>query len=127
MDEAGIYRFMIIAEQPYAGRMARQVQRAFNAEIHAQDLGKVIKSFVVEGVGSGIPREDLSNIEVLKRVNSELGSLMAERFYDARLRLSQGDLKVPLRDPKILMFMDRDAKLRTRQEMNAASAASPGP
>ncbi len=99
-------RFMIIAEQPYAGRMARQVQRAFNAEFAKKNLKT---SFCVEGVGPGLSDSDFSNLAVLTRLNSELGSIMAERFYDARLKLQQ-NLDLHLRDPKIILFSTRKKK-----------------
>lgn len=42
-------------------------------------------------------------------MNSELGSLMTEHYNDARLRL-QRNSNAALRDPKILMFAERDIK-----------------
>lgn len=124
-DKEGTYHFMVIAEQPYAGRMAKQVQRAFNAEIIRKNLVSSIK-VIIEGAGSGIPEAELNNIGILTRMNSELGSLMAERFNDARLRLQQSS-SVTLRDPKILMFMDRDTKyreLKLQNEQNSSSTIS---
>lgn len=124
----GTYHFMIIAEQPYAGRMAKQVQRAFNTELVSKNLASSIK-VIVEGAGAGISEAELNNIGVLTRMNSELGSLMAERFNDARLRLQQSpNSSVLLRDPKILMFMDRDAKyreLKLQQEQSVSIDAAP--
>ena len=40
---------------------------------------------IVEGVGEGVSEQDLGHLGVLTRMNSELGSLMGERFNDARL------------------------------------------
>ena len=119
LEKDGNYRFMIIAEQPYAGRMARQVQRAFNAEIQSKGLSLRVS---VEGVGPGIPQKELDDIGVLNRVNSELGSLMAERFNDARLQLQQ-DKSLALRDPKILLFSERDATYKKMQETSASMEA----
>lgn len=105
--EDGRYSFSIIAEQPYPGRMAKQVQRAINKKI--KELGLEEKFFIeVEGCGPGIPKQDLSNNQVLTRVNSELGALMAERFNDARHILQQQP-GLDLRDPSILLFSKRDA------------------
>lgn len=116
-EKDGTYHFMIIAEQPYAGRMARQVQRAFNAEIKRKNLDAF--KVIVEGVGAGIQEAELATSGVLTRMNSELGSLMAERFYDARLQL-QGNINLKFRDPKIIMFMDRDAKYLELKSQNEA-------
>ena len=113
------YHFMIIAEQPYAGRMARQVQRAFNAEIQKKKIESSIK-IVIEGVGPGITEKELADVGVLTRMNSELGSLMAERFNDARLQM-QKDVNKILRDPKLLLFMDRDATYNKLKEQNSQS------
>lgn len=52
-DQNGSYNVMIIAEQPYAGRRARQVQRAFNAELKEQGLSSSTQ-IVIEGVSPGL-------------------------------------------------------------------------
>lgn len=103
--EDGRYHFLIIAEQPYAGRMARQVQREFNKEIKKSGLKIVIE---VEGCGPGISEKELSDQSVLTRINSELGALMAERFNDARLLLQQSKPGLSLRDPNFILFSKRD-------------------
>ncbi len=117
-DKDGIYRYMIIADQPYPGRMTRQVQRAFDAELKSQGLGSV--KLIVEGVGPCIQASELTDIGVLTRMNSELGSLMAERYYDARLRLMENTqthtLRPNLRDPGILMYQTRDKAYIALQE-----------
>ncbi len=117
-SEDGIYRFMIIAEQPYAGRMAKQVQRAFSIQIASEGLSELI-TIKVEGVGPGIKEEDLSKIEVLTRINSDLGALMAERYTDARSNLLQEDPNLTLRDSKILMFSTRDEHYRELTQAKA--------
>ena len=44
---------------------------------------------------------------------------MAERFNDARLQLQQ-DKSLTLRDPKILLFSERDATYKKMQETSAS-------
>lgn len=117
-NENRTYRFMIIAEQPYSVRMAKQVQRAFNMQIEAENLNGAIR-IEVEGVGPGIKEEELSK-EVLSRVNSELGALMAERYVDARSNLLQENPSLRLRDSKILMFSTRDEQYRELTQAEAA-------
>jgi hypothetical protein len=95
-----IYYFMIIAEQPYAGRMAKQVQRAFDAELKKRNYAS---TFHVEGCGLGVVN---CSLDTLTRLNSELAALAAERFNDARIKLSCHH--VHLRDPKIILFSSRD-------------------
>ena len=97
------YHFMVVAEQPYAGRMARQVNRAFLAEIN--NKGNPPISLIVEGCGDGITN---ASLDTLTRINSELAALNAERYHDARIRL-QKENKAVLRDPKIMMFTTRDS------------------
>ena len=104
MPKDGIFRFMIIAEQPHTDRMARDVQRAFNTEAAKQGCKICVE---IEGCGSGINLEDASNQKILANLNSSLGSLMSERFRDARLHLTTRPSMKP-RDPKILLFMERD-------------------
>jgi hypothetical protein len=107
------YHFLIIAEQPYAGRMAKQVQREFNKEIKKRGLeGKIF--IEVEGCGPGISEQDLLNNQVLTRLNSELGALMAERFNDARYIMQQNS-SLDLRDPNIIMFSKRDETFKSYQ------------
>lgn len=109
--ENGRYYFLIIAEQPYAGRMAKQVQREFTKALHKAGLdGKVMVE--VEGCGPGISDTELMNNQVLTRLNSELGALMAERFNDARLMMRQRS-DLTLRDPNIIMFSKRDETYKT--------------
>lgn len=126
-DVKGIYRFMIIAEQPYSGRMARQVQRAFDTELKLQGLSSTI-NFIVEGVGEGIQPSELNDVALLTRLNSELGSLMAERYHDARRSLIENNPGLNLRNPDILMFSTRDKAYATLQEQasqqNTASSSS---
>lgn len=124
MDEKIKYNFMVIAEQPYGGRMARQAQRAFNEEIQKRNLSSSIEVFV-EPVGLEINETGLSNILILTRVNSELAAVMAERFNDARLHLKKGNHN-NLRDPNIIMFAKRDEvysqlKLQHEEEQNTVS------
>jgi len=117
----GRYYFLIIAEQPYAGRMSKQVQREFNKEIKKRSLeGKIF--IEVEGCGPGITEQELLNSQVLTRLNSELGALMGERFNDARYILQQrSDLK--LRDPNIIMFSKRDETFKAYQaQVNYSSS-----
>ncbi len=110
----GRYHFLIIAEQPYAGRMARQVQREFNKEIKKRGLeGKIYID--VEGCGPGLSEQDLLNSQVLTRLNSELGALMAERFNDTRCVLQQKP-GITLRDPNMIMFSKRDETFKLRHE-----------
>jgi len=111
------YHMMIIAEQPYSGRMQRQVQRVFNEEIQAQGLALRIV-ITVEGVGPGLEGKEGVDVKRLTRVNSELAALMAERFKDARIQYQTENLSVRLRDPKIIMYVSRDAAF---QELNAVS------
>ena len=111
--EEGRYHFLIIAEQPYAGRMAKQVQREFDKEIKRRGLEDKIR-IEVEGCGPGISEQELVNTSVLTRLNSELGALMAERFNGARPILQQKP-ELALRDPSILMFNQRDEKYKTYQ------------
>ncbi len=108
--EDGRYHFFIIAEQPYPVRMAKQVQRAFDKEIkHLNLKDKIV--IEVEGCGSGLQEENAGKDELL-RVDSELGALMAERFYDARLAQDTHDF----RDPGIILFSLRDEKYKELQE-----------
>jgi hypothetical protein len=99
------YHFLIIAEQPYASRMAKQVQREFTKVITERGLEKEIY-IEVEGCGPGISESDLLNDAILTRLDSELGSLMAERFNDYRY-LQQSNKE--LRNPDIIMFAKRVA------------------
>ncbi|CAM2819238.1 hypothetical protein [Legionella worsleiensis] len=131
-DTQGVYRFMIIAEQPHSGRMARQVQRAFNTELQRQGLSSTI-SFIVEGVGPGIQPSKLNDLAVLSQVSSELGALMAERYRDARLSLMENNPGISLRNPDILMFSTRDKAFAALQEeashhhaASSSSSYSPG-
>jgi|GEM_PF-5502402 len=121
-DSDGVYRFMIIAEQPYPGRMARQVQRAFDAELKAQGMDASIK-LLVDGVGPGIQASDCQEMPVLTRMNSEMGALMAERYQDARLRLQANQPGIALRDPGILMFSSREKAFETLQQQAAEQSA----
>jgi hypothetical protein len=105
--KTGIYHFMIIAEQPYAGRMTRQIQRAFNQAIQQKNLEESIK-VIVEDVGPGVSQPILSNMNTLARINSELSALMGERFKDAHLHLQQQNPSLVLRNPNIVMFSNRD-------------------
>lgn len=123
-DPNGIYRFMIIAEQPYPGRMARQVQRAFDTELKAQGLNSSIK-LIVEGVGPGIQESDLLDTGVLTRINSELGALMAERYNDARLHLMENNPSINLRDASILMYSTREKAFITLSEQAFQHIKSP--
>lgn len=110
----GQYHFLIIAEQPYAGRMAKQVQREFNKEIKKKGLeGKIF--IEVEGCGPGISEPDLLDTQVLTRLNSELGALMAERFNEARYILQQRS-SLELRDPNIIMFSKRDETFKACED-----------
>ena len=105
----GIYRVAIIAEQPYPGRMVKEVLREFDKEIKRQELnGKI--TVVVEGCGPGLLEQDTGYDELL-RVDSELGALMAQRFYDARLAQSGCEF----RDENIIMFSKRDEKFKALQ------------
>lgn len=116
-QEGEPYRFMIIAEQPYAGRMARSVQRAFNLELQSRGLSIQIQ---VDGVGAGLGP---CNKDLLARVNSELASLMAERFNDARLKLQQ-DSHLVLRDSKIIMFSSRNNTYEALKDQASKAAAA---
>lgn len=117
------YRFMVIAEQPYAGRMARQVQRAFNAEIQKKNLVPAIQ-LEVEGVGPGISGAELQNDAVLTRLNSDLAALMAERFNDARLRLQTAP-GLTLRNAESLMSQPRDATYAKNIALTQATSITP--
>lgn len=99
-SEDGFYHGMIIAEQPYSHRFERQVQREIDKEIKFRNLDISVK---IEGCGRGI---SVANKDVLTRMNSELGSSMAERCIDARAKLDQ---KTMLRSMDILLFQKRDA------------------
>jgi hypothetical protein len=110
--EDGRYHFFIIAEQPYPVRMAKQVQREFDKEIKRRNLEEKIV-VEVEGCGSGLQEEKAAGDELL-RVDSELGALIAERFYDARLALAQSTHD--FRDPGIILFSSRDTKYKALQE-----------
>lgn len=107
----GKYTFLIIAEQPYPGRMARQVQREFNKQIAQQNLKIQIE---VEGCGSGVVDKELADKGYLARLNSELGALMAERYNDARLKLLS--LKSSLREANTLLFSKRDETYKSNLE-----------
>jgi hypothetical protein len=112
----GQYHFLIIAEQPYPGRMARQVQREFNKVIQKRGLeGKI--SVTVQGCGPGLSEKDLANTQVLTRLNSELGALMAERFNDARHTLQQ-KAGLELRDQNIIMFSKRDETFKNYHQQS---------
>jgi hypothetical protein len=117
--ESGQYHFLVIAEQPYSGRMAKQIQREFNKELQKRDLiGKI--SIIVEGCGPGLDTEKLSNPTVMASLNSELGALMAERFNDARLILQQR-ANIRLRDANILMFSKRDQTFKACEQVVTTS------
>jgi hypothetical protein len=97
-DENGVYRFMIIAEQPYPNRMTKQVQRAFNEVIAEENLEIKLE---VEGCGNA------ANTKNPSRINSELACLEFECFTEARLKNSNIIDKNP-RDSRIIMFSKRD-------------------
>jgi hypothetical protein len=114
-----IYHIMIIAEQPYVGRMTRAIQRAFNEEIQKRQLD--IK-LIVEPCGQGIIPKEYMNPEKIKVINSELGSLIAERYKDASLRLKA---EYRLRSPEIIMFSSRDEKYAALCKAKLAASAPP--
>lgn len=114
-DDAEL-RIMMLAEQPYTTRMARQVGRAVR--------GKFSNS-QVDGVGIGLPsieqlsEKDLSAIKgVTARVYSATGSLMAERYNDCKAQL------IEPRDPKSFMFSSREKLFQANQENLIKSVCS---
>lgn len=104
LDEETEPRFMIIAEQPFTDRMARQAQRAFDTA--TKEAG--IKPIIVEGCGRGLDQTFIDtpaeHLGVLPRINSAMGAMMSERFNDARHKNPDAG-----RDSKFIMFRDRDA------------------
>lgn len=113
------YHFMVVAEQPYAGRMARQVSRAFLAEMKKRNY---FVPLVIEGCGYGVTS---TSKDSLTRINSELAALGAERFTDARARL-QSKENVVLRDAKIVMFTTRDDYYVSCQKQQKKMESKPG-
>lgn len=111
-SEDEFYHGMIVAEQPYSHRFERQLQREIDKEIQRRNLNI---SLTVEGCGRGI---SAINKDVLTRMNSELGSSMAERCIDARARLGE---KTIFRSMDILLFQKRDATYNKSLEMQQTS------
>jgi len=121
-DKSGIYRFMIIADQPYTSRMAKQVQRAFNKEIKKQNLDIKVN---IEGCGPGVDSNVIQNpskhLDVLTGINSALGALIAERFIDAR----EQNPTLAKRQSDIIMFSKRDDFYKTLLEENKSTFKKP--
>lgn len=118
-DAEGLYRILLIAEQPYAGRMAKPVQRAFNDEIAKQQLSIKV---VVEPCGPGLSPEICTDPEKIKGVNSELGAYIGERYKDAASILTKSGVK--LRQADILMFATREAKYQQLIQAKSTSAVT---
>jgi len=95
----GCHHFMIIVEQPYQLRMAKQIQREFNAEIAKQKL-----SIEIQVEGSGQPANP--GPKSLPSINSELAALLAEHFKDTRSMLTEDPGS--LRNTAAIMFSSRD-------------------
>lgn len=112
----GRYHVLIIAEQPYSTRMAKQIQREFNRVIEEKKLKNTI-TIVVEGCGSGISNENILQPQTITSLSSELGALMAERFSDARLALqARPGPGLSLRDADLIMFAKRDDTFKEYQQ-----------
>lgn len=99
------YYFLVIAVQPAILRMVMQIERALAVELRKHHLTLNIK---VLGCGPGIEIGAVANTpdNILARINSELAALMAERYYNARLKLHEHGFK-NLRSPKSIMFATR--------------------
>lgn len=108
----GIYPILLIVEQPYANRMAKQVQRALDelAEDYNTRHDDKIR-FIVESSGKGIPPLDsLSETDATKYVmqsNSDFAAWIAECYKDGRLAIEKTSAHV-LRKPECLMFNTRE-------------------
>lgn len=94
---------MVIAEQPFTARMARQVQRELNKQFDASPI-----AINVIGEGKSLPSQvALSEMEIndvvaiAKRVHSSMAANMAERYNDCRQKLTNP------RDPNSFMFSKR--------------------
>ncbi len=130
------YRILLVVEQPYANRMAKQVQRALN-EVAQQHNEKHQDSicFLVEASGKGIPHEEtLSEADKIRHVtqsNSDFAAWIGECYKDARLLMLQSGYtnEANLRNPNSLMYSSRDKYfvLRTQQVIPAKTPETLAP
>lgn len=121
-DDAN-YDILIIAEQPYATRMSIQIQREFNRIIAAEGLEEKL-SINIEGSGPGVADNQFATAADLSRINSELGALMAERYYNARASLEKSNANVVLRESEMIMFSTRDKKYQQNQAADLCRLAA---
>ena len=108
----GIYHILLIVEQPYANRMAKQVQRALDelAEDYNTKHGDKIR-FIVESSGKGIPPLDslslTDSIKYVMQSNSDFAAWIGECYKDGRLAIEKMS-SCALRKPECLMFNTRE-------------------
>ena len=108
----GKYAILLIVEQPYSNRMAKQVQRALNevAEQYNEAAQDAI-CFVVEASGKELPSmetlDEAARISRMTQCNSDLAAWIGECYKDARTSIQQHYPK--LRAPECLMYNSRDA------------------
>lgn len=109
------YPILLIVEQPYSNRMAKQVRRALQEAVQAyNEKTGLALCFSVEAVGKGLPcYEALSDELKMKHVtqcNSDFAAWIGECYKDARVFMAShaNTEGRALRHPNSVMFSTRD-------------------
>lgn len=118
-----IYRIVLVVEQPYANRMAKEVQRAFNAAAAEYNLHHPEKiEFRIEATGKGLAYSEslaeADKIRLVTQCNSDFAAYFGVTYPDAQALMAESGFT--LRDPKSLMFSSRD---KFFNDLNAALSA----